>query len=42
MVQTISQLESLWKGELIEKLINVADISSKLSDFNSRFDNILR
>ena len=42
MVQTISQLESLWKEELIEKLINVADISSKLSDFNSRFDNILR
>ena len=42
MVQTKSQLESLWKEELIEELINVADVSSKLSDLNSRFDNILR
>ena len=42
MVQTRSQLESLSKEELIDKLISVEDISSKLSDLTSRFDDFLR
>ena len=42
MVQTRSQLENLSKEELIDELISVADISSKLSDLASRFDNFLR
>ena len=42
MVWTISQLENLSKEELIEELISVEDISSKLSDLTSRFDDFLR
>ena len=42
MVQTWSQLENLSKEELIEELISVEDISSKLSDLTSRFDDFLR
>ena len=42
MVQTRSQLENLSKEELIDKLISVEDISSKLSDLTSRFDDFLR
>ena len=42
MVRTISQLENLSKEELIDELISVEDISSKLSDLTSRFDDFLR
>ena len=38
MVWTRSQLENLSKKELIEELITVEDITSKLSDLSSRFD----
>ena len=42
MVRTRSQLENLSKEELIEELISVEDISSKLSDLTSRFNDFLR
>ena len=42
MVWTRSQLENLSKEELIEELINVEDISSKLSDLTSHCDDFLR
>ena len=42
MVQTRSQLENLSNEELIDKLISVEDIPSKLSDLTSRFDDFLR
>ena len=42
MVGTRSQLENLWKETLIEELITVDDISSKLSDLSNRFDDVLR
>ena len=42
MVQRRNQLENLSKEELIEELISVEDISSKLSDLTSRFDDFLR
>ena len=42
MVRTRSQLENLSKKELIEELISVEDISSKLSDLTNRFDDFLR
>ena len=42
MVRTRSQLENLSKEELIDELISVEDISSKLSDLASRFDDFLR
>ena len=42
MVQTKRQLENLSKEELTEELISVEDISSKLSDFTSHFDDFLR
>ena len=42
MVRTRSQLENFSKEELIEELITVDDISSKLSDLSNRFDNFLR
>ena len=42
MVQTWSQLENLSKEELIEEFISVEDISSKLSDLTSRFNDFLR
>ena len=42
MVRTRSQLENLSKEELIDELISVEDISSKLSDLTSRFDDFLR
>ena len=42
MVRTRSQLENLSKEELIEELITVDDISSKLSDLSNRFDDFLR
>ena len=42
MVQTRSQLENLSKEELIEELITVEDITSKLSDLSNRFNDFLR
>ena len=42
MVRTRSQLENLSKEELIDELISVEDISSKLSDLTSHFDDFLR
>ena len=42
MVRTRSQLENLLKEESIDELISVEDISSKLSDLTSRFDDFLR
>ena len=42
MVRTRSQLENLSKEELIEELITVDNISSKLSDLSNRFDYFLR
>ena len=42
MVRTKCQLENLSKEELIDELISVKDISSKLSDLTSRFNDFLR
>ena len=42
MIRTRSQLENLSKEELIEELISVEDVSSKLSDLTSRLDDFLR
>ena len=42
MVWTRSQLENLSKEELIEELITVDDITSKISDLTNRFDDFLR
>ena len=42
MVRTRSQLENLSKEELIDELISVEDISSKLSDLTSCFNDFLR
>ena len=42
MVRTRSQLENLSKEELIEELITVDDITSKISDVTNRFDDFLR
>ena len=42
MVRTRSQLENLSKKELTGKLISIEDISSKLSDLTSCFDDFLR
>ena len=42
MARTRSQLENLSKEELIEELISVEDITSKLSDLTSRFHGFLR
>ena len=42
MVRTRSQLENLFKEVLIEELITVEDITSKLSDLSNRFDDFLR
>ena len=41
MVRTRSQLENLSKEELIEELISVEHISSKLSDLNNRFSEMI-
>ena len=42
MVQTRSQLENLSKEKLIDELITVDDISSKLSDLSNRFNDFQR
>ena len=39
MVRTRSQLENLSKEELIEELITVDDITSKISDLSNQFDD---
>ena len=41
MVRTRGQLENVSKEELIEKLITVNDITSKISDLTNRFDDFL-
>ena len=42
MVRTRSQLENLSKEELIEELITIDDITSKISDLTNRFNDFLR
>ena len=42
MDQTRSQLEKLSKEELIEELITVDDITSKISNLTNRFNDFLR
>ena len=42
MVRTRSHLENLSKEELIEELITVDDITSKISNLTNRFDDFLR
>ena len=42
MVRARSQLENLSKEELIEELMTVDDITSKISDLTNRFDDFLR
>ena len=42
MVRAKSQLENLSKEELIEELITVDNITSKISDLTNRFDDFLR
>ena len=42
MIRTRSQLENLSEEELIEELISVEDVSSKLFDLTSRLDDFLR
>ena len=42
MFRTRSQLENLSKEELIEELVTVDDITSKMSDLTNRFDDFLR
>ena len=42
MVRTRSQLENLSKEELIEELVSVDNITSKIFDLTNRFDDFLR
>ena len=42
MVRTTSQLEHLSKGELFDELMNIEDISSKLVNLTTRFDDFTR
>ena len=42
MVQTRSQLENLSKEKLIEELMTVDDIASKIYDLTNQFDDFLR
>ena len=39
MIRTKSQLENISKEELIEELITVVDITSKVSDLRNRFED---
>ena len=41
MVRTRSQLEHLSKDELIDELMSIEDISSKLANLTTRFDDFL-
>ena len=40
MVSARSQLENVSKKELIEELITVDDITSKISDLTNRFEKL--
>ena len=42
MARTRRQLKNLSKEELIEELITVNDITSKISELTNRFDDFLR
>ena len=42
MVRTRSQLEHLSKDELIDELMSIEDISFKLANLTTRFDNFSR
>ena len=42
MVRTRSQLEHLSKDKLIDELMSIEDISSKLVNLTTRFDNFTR
>lgn len=42
MVQTRNEKENLSTEELIKQLISVKDISSRLFNFTTRFDDFLR
>ena len=42
MVRTRSQLEHLSKDELIDELMSIEDISSKLANLTTRFDDFSR
>ena len=42
MARTKSQLENLSQKELVEELITVDDITSKISDLTNRFNDFLR
>ena len=42
MVRTRSQLEHLSKDELIDELMSIGDISSKLANLTTRFDDFSR
>ena len=42
MARTRRQLKNLSKEELIEEIITVNDITSKISELTNRFDNFLR
>ena len=42
MVRTRSQLEHLSKDELIDELMSLEDISSKLANLKTRFDDFSR
>ena len=42
MVRTRSHLEHLSKDELIEELMSIEDISSKLANLTTRFNNFSR
>ena len=42
MVRTRSQLEHLSKDELIDELMSIEDISSKLVNLTTRFDDFTR
>ena len=42
MVQTRSQLQHLSKDELIDELLSIDDVSSKLANLKTRFDDFYR
>ena len=42
MVQTRSQLEDLFEDKLIDELMSIEDISSKLVNLTTRFDEFTR
>ena len=42
MVRTTSQLEHVLKDKLIDELMSIEDISSKLANLTTRFDSFSR